>query len=466
MRLNLLCALGLMLCIMPTATAANIDGSALNLLYLIPFMGLLLSIAILPIIFPTIWHRHFGKITLFWTSALLIPFSLAFGISASGAVVIHAFITEYLPFIIILFTLYTLSGGIWISADLKGTPATNVGILTLGTLCASIMGTTGAAMLFIRPLLKANHHRQYKTHIVIFFIFLVANVGGGLTPLGDPPLFLGFLKGISFKWTFEHMLLPVLFVSGCLLLFFYLIDYFYFQKELKQTPQRKYSAPFHIYGKRNLILLSLVIGIVLLSGAWRSGYNLTVFNLSLPIENIIRDALLLIIAGLSLSFTANQIRAGNDFNWSPVLEVAKLFAGIFITIIPAIAILQAGQAGKLSFVGEWVSNTNGEPIDKMYFWVTGILSSFLDNAPTYLVFFNLAGGDPNHLMNAMASTLLAISMGAVFMGAMSYIGNAPNFMVKAIAEQYHIQMPSFFGYMKWSCGILLPIFVGCSWIFL
>lgn len=447
------------------AQASTLDGAALSLAWLLPFVGLLGSIALFPVMMPYFWHRHFGKVTLFWTVSLVIPYSLSFGLTASFDVIIHALITEYLPFLVILFTLYTLSGGILLQGNFQGTPRQNTAMLAIGTMLASVMGTTGAAMLLIRPLLKANHHRQYKVHSVIFFIFLVANIGGGITPLGDPPLFLGFLKGISFMWTVEHMFLPVLFASTLLLMLFYGLDSYYFKKESSVYPLAEKITSFRVYGKLNLLLLFAVMCVVLLSGVWRLESTVEVWGISVLFTSLIRDGLLLVIALLSILFTEKQIRAGNDFNWAPVLEVAKLFAGIFITIVPVIAILQAGQAGKLSFILNWVSTPDGQPIDSRYFWLTGLLSSFLDNAPTYLVFFNLAHGDPIVLMGSMASTLLAISMGSVFMGACTYIGNAPNFMVKAIAEQYQIKMPSFFGYMKWSVSVLLPIFALSNMIF-
>ena len=448
------------------AHASNLDGASLGLVWLFPFGALLGSIAIFPIFMPYFWHRHFGKIALFWTGSLLIPYSLMFGIPASLDVIVHALITEYLPFVVILFTLYTLSGGILIWGNFQGTPRQNTSLLAIGTLLAGLMGTTGAAMLLIRPLLKANLRRQHKLHVVIFFLFLVANIGGGFTPLGDPPLFLGFLKGVSFRWTVEYMFLPVLFVGSLVLILFYVIDNYYFKKEIFPSSESHNDAsPVQVYGKFNAFLLLIVILIVLGSGVSQMDASIKIWGTTVLIKSVLRDGLLLLIALLSIVLTPKPIRAGNDFNWAPILEVAKLFAGIFITIAPVIAILHAGEAGKLGFVSDWVSADNGRAIPTRYFWLSGFLSAFLDNAPTYLVFFNLAHGDAAILMGPMASTLLAISMGSVFMGALTYIGNAPNFMVKAIAEQYQIKMPSFFGYMKWSITMLLPIFALSTVIF-
>ncbi|KAF0811487.1 hypothetical protein IGB42_04016 [Andreprevotia sp. IGB-42] len=447
------------------AHAADLDGARLSLAWILPFAGILLSIAIFPLVAPHFWHTHFGKIAALWAALLLAPLAWVFGPTLAGQVVVHALLAEYIPFILLLFALYTVSGGILVWGNLHGSAKLNTGLLALGTLLASVMGTTGAAMLLIRPLLKANDNRQHNVHVVVFFIFLVANIGGGLTPLGDPPLFLGFLKGVSFFWTVQHMWPSVLFASVVLLAVFFVIDSYYFRKEgvLPRDPSK--DSPLKLYGKRNFWLIGAIVAAVLMSGLWKSGVEFDMFGTHVALESAARDVLLLLIGLLSLWITPKQVRAGNEFNWDPILEVAKLFAGIFITIAPAIAILRAGEAGHLAALVKTVSTATGEPIDVMYFWMTGILSSFLDNAPTYLVFFNLADGDATHLMGPMASTLLAISMGAVFMGANTYIGNAPNFMVKAIAEQRGIRMPSFFGFMAWSGAILLPLFLLMTWVF-
>ena len=463
--LHCLCA---MLCLLtPTlALASDVDGATLSLLWGIPFAGVLLSIALFPMLAPSIWHHHFGKITALWSLAFLVPFAIAFGGGPTVTLVAHAMIAEFLPFIILLLALFTVSGGILVEGNLHGSPKLNTGILAIGTVLASLMGTTGAAMLLIRPLLRANDNRKHTVHVVVFFIFLVANIGGGLTPLGDPPLFLGFLKGVDFFWTAKHMLPPVLVSSLVLLALFYVVDSYYFKKEDELLPvDPTADTAISIKGKFNFILLLGVVAGVLLSGIWKSGVEFSVLGVHITLENITRDVLLLVITGLSLKFTCPKVRAGNEFNWEPILEVAKLFAGIFITIGPVLAILRAGSAGHMAGLVSMVSGPGGEPINAMYFWMSGALSSFLDNAPTYLVFFNLAAGDPVHLMGPLAQTLLAISMGSVFMGANTYIGNAPNFMVKSIAVQRGVPMPSFFGYMKWSVGILVPLFLVLTVIF-
>lgn len=448
------------------AQAAGLNGAELSLLWSLPFAGLLLSIALFPIFAPAFWHHHFGKIALGWALAFLLPCALWLSPADAGNVVVHAMVDEYLPFIVLLFALYTISGGILITGNLHGSPALNTGILALGAACASIMGTTGAAMLLIRPLLRANDNRRHNVHVVVFFIFLVGNIGGGLTPIGDPPLFLGFLKGVSFSWTFQAMLLPVLTACGLLLLAFYLLDSYYYRKEgvLPRDPTPD-NHRLGVQGGFNFLLLAGVVGAVLMSGMWKPGLELNILGVKVGIQNLLRDGMLLGLAGASLAFTSTRIRDGNEFNWDPIAEVGKLFGAIFITMAPAIAILRAGPDGALAQLVGLVSRADGSPIDLMYFWMTGSLSGFLDNAPTYLVFFNLASGDPAQMMTQYSSTLLAISAGAVFMGASSYIGNAPNFMIKAIAEHRGVAMPGFFGYMAWAWVWLFPLFVLLSVLF-
>lgn len=448
------------------AQAAGLNGAELSLLWSLPFAGLLLSIALFPIFAPAFWHHHFGKIALGWALAFLLPCALWLSPADAGNVVVHAMVDEYLPFIVLLFALYTISGGILITGNLHGSPALNTGILALGAACASLMGTTGAAMLLIRPLLRANDNRRHNVHVVVFFIFLVGNIGGGLTPIGDPPLFLGFLKGVSFSWTFQAMLLPVLTACSLLLLAFYLLDSYYYRKEgvLPRDPTPD-NHRLGVQGGFNFLLLAGVVGAVLMSGMWKPGLELNILGVKVGIQNLLRDGMLLGLAGASLAFTSTRIRDGNEFNWDPIAEVGKLFGAIFITMAPAIAILRAGPDGALAQLVGLVSRADGSPIDLMYFWMTGSLSSFLDNAPTYLVFFNLASGDPAQMMTQYSSTLLAISAGAVFMGANSYIGNAPNFMIKAIAEHRGVAMPGFFGYMAWAWVFLFPLFVLLSVLF-
>jgi Na+/H+ antiporter NhaD/arsenite permease-like protein len=443
----------------------HLDGAELGLLWVVPFAGILLSIALFPLLAPNIWHHHFGKISAFWALSFLVPFALEFGFDLALYEVLHTVLLEYIPFIVLLLALFTVAGGVRMTGSLPGTPAVNTGLLLLGTVIASWMGTTGAAMLLIRPLLKANEARRHKVHVVVFFIFLVANIGGSLTPLGDPPLFLGFLKGVDFFWPTTHLLLPMLLIAGILLVVFFALDSYFYQREpARATGPASSGEPIGIEGGINILLLGGVVGAVLLSGVWKPGISIDIYHVPVEIQNIAREVLLIGVAFLSLALTSKESRRLNAFSWFPIVEVAKLFAGIFLTIIPAIAILKAGTDGALSAVVSAV-NQDGQPLDYMYFWATGILSSFLDNAPTYLVFFNTAGGDAQHLMHDIPNTLLAISAGAVFMGANTYIGNAPNFMVKAIAEERGIQMPSFFGYMAWSGIFLIPMFLLTTLVF-
>ncbi|WP_066731012.1 sodium:proton antiporter [Cupriavidus sp. D384] len=451
------------------AFAADVDGAALSPVWGLPFAGILLSIALFPLIAPKFWHHHYGKIAAAWAALFLVPFAAQFGWHAAVANTVHALLAEYIPFIVLLTALYVVAGGICVRGNLHATPRLNTGILALGTVLASLMGTTGAAMLLIRPLLRANDNRRHVAHVVVFFIFLVANAGGALTPLGDPPLFLGFLKGVEFTWTLRNILPETIFIWVVLLALFYAIDRYYFLKREEELPQAQDPTPdsvgIRLEGKVNFVLLAAVVGLVLMSGLWKPGIAFDVMGTEVPLPALVRDGLLIGVTLVSLLATPNAARNGNEFNWEPMLEVGKLFAGIFLTIIPVIAMLKAGTDGAFAGVIRTVSDGNGQPIDSMYFWATGILSSFLDNAPTYLVFFNTAGGDAATLMTRDASTLAAISAGAVFMGANTYIGNAPNLMVKAIAESRGVRMPSFFGYMAWSCAVLVPLFLVMTFLF-
>ena len=434
------------------------NGAALSPLWVVPFAGILLSIALIPVTAPSFWHHHFGKTTAFWVAAFLVPFALQFGPAVAADAVVHTLLVEYLPFIVLLFALFTVSGGLHIGGNLHGSAATNTKLLAIGTLLASLMGTTGAAMLLIRPLLRANDNRRHRAHVVVFFIFLVANVGGALTPLGDPPLFLGFLKGVDFFWTTKAMLLPTLTTSALLLALFFVVDRWWWRRERPSGVDPTPDRPLHVDGKINVLLLCGIVALVLMSGIWKPDLVLDVHGTTVELQNVVRDAGLLAIAWASWKLTPRRVRHANHFDFGPIAEVAKLFAGIFVTIAPAIAILKAGSDGPLAPLVALVTGPDGKPHDALYFWMTGALSSFLDNAPTYLVFFNLAGGDAATLTGPLATTLVAVSAGAVFMGANTYIGNAPNFMVKSIAESRGVRMPSFFAYLGWALLVLVPIY--------
>lgn len=457
---------GLLAALPGLALAADMDGSALSMLWGVPFAGILLSIALMPLLAPIFWHHHFGKVAAGWALAFLVPFALVFGPGAAGASFVHALVAEYIPFVILLTALFTVAGGIYIRGNLRGSPALNTAILAIGAALASVMGTTGASMLLIRPLIRANDNRKHTAHVVVFFIFIVSNAGGSLTPLGDPPLFLGFLKGVDFFWTVSHIFPETLFLVGSLLAIFFVMDSWYYHRReevLKADPTPDTKA-IGFDGKANFALLGVVVALVLLSGLWKSQVAFTIAGAEVGLPGIVRDVGLIIVALVSLRITPKQVHEDNQFSWGPMQEVAKLFAGIFLTIIPVIAMLKAGVNGPFGAVVSAVTRPDGTPDPAMYFWASGLLSSFLDNAPTYLVFFNTAGGDPAVLMTTLAPTLAAISAGSVFMGANSYIGNAPNMMVKAIAEDRGVKMPSFFGYMLWSGGILVPLFIVMTFI--
>ena len=442
------------------ALAADLDGRAFGVLWGLPFAGMLLSIAILPLAAPRLWHHHFGKIAAGWALAFLLPFAASQGLGATAGVLAHALLAEYLPFIILLTALFTTAGGIYVRGNLHGSPALNAGLMAIGAVLASFMGTTGASMLMVRPLIRANDNRRHNAHVLVFFIFIVSNAGGSLTPLGDPPLFLGFLKGVDFFWTVKHIFPETLFLIGALLAIFYVIDSWYYRREgvVKQDPTPD-TASFGIEGGINFLPLAAVVGLVLMSGLWKPGISFHVLGTEVELQSLLRDVLLVGVTFWSLAITPRALREKNQFSWGPMQEVAKLFIGIFLTMVPVLAMLKAGEQGAFAAVTRAVTGPEGQPLPWAYFWFSGVLSSFLDNAPTYLVFFNLAGGDPQLLMTSLAPTLAAISAGSVFMGANSYIGNAPNFMVKAIAEDRGVKMPSFFGYMVWSGAVLIPLFL-------
>ena len=428
-------------------------------IWALPFAGLLLSIALLPLLTPKLWHAHFGKIAAGWSLAFLLPFLTSQGGVETSHVLAHTLAADYLPFIILLTALFTTAGGIYIRGNLHGSPALNVALMAIGALLASVMGTTGASMLMLRPLIRANDNRRRNAHVFVFFIFIVSNAGGALTPLGDPPLFLGFLQGVSFFWTLQHIGLQTLFLVGALLLIAFMVDrHFYRRDGIAPQDLTPDCARFGLEGAANFWLLAAVVGLVLMSGLWKPGLSFHLLGVELTVPALLRDGGLLMVIAASLAITPRGVRKKNDFSWAPMAEVAKLFAGIFITMVPVLAMLKAGEAGAFSAVARAVTGPDGQPLPAAYFWFAGLLSGMLDNAPTYLVFFNLAGGDPQALMTTGAATLAAISAGSVFMGAMTYIGNAPNFMVKAIAEQRGIAMPSFFGFIVWSCAVLLPLF--------
>ncbi len=422
----------------------------------LPFAGLLISIALGPILARRVWHVHYGKAAAFWALLALALQAATLGPMPTAEAALHALLIDYLPFMAMLFALYTAAGGIVVSDLAPARPRHNTALLAAGTLAASLIGTTGASMVLIRPLLQANATRQHKVHLVIFFIFLVANIGGALSPLGDPPLFLGFLRGVDFFWPLRHLWPHWLLTAGLLLAIFFAVDTYFARHEPKFAPG---EAPMRVRGLANVALVGVAVAAIVISGVWRPGIAFDIFGTHLALQNILRDGVLIAVGLVSLAVTPRADRAANHFSWAPIEEVAKLFAAIFVCIVPVMVLLAAKTDSPFAPVIALLSRADGAPNNAAYFWATGLLSSLLDNAPTYLVFFGLAGGDPAQLSGPLAPTLAAISLGAVFMGALTYIGNAPNFMVYALARRAHVPMPSFFGYLAWSGAILLPVFI-------
>ncbi|MBI4916219.1 MAG: sodium:proton antiporter [Acidobacteria bacterium] len=450
------------------APAADL-GSVLPAWSALPFVGVLLSIALFPLLAPRFWHHHYPKVAAAWALVLVIPFVAAYGQPALHLVT-HTAIIDYVPFLILIGALFTIGGGIFIRGTLRGSPGVNTTIMVIGTLLASWIGTTGASMLLIRPLLRANHDRRHKAHTVVFFIFLVANIGGALTPLGDPPLFLGFLHGVPFFWTFG-LWKETLFVAALVLVTYFFVDRVMWRREdpLTRAHADAPHEPLAIEGWHNFLYLGGVLGAVILSGVWHPG-EVTILGVHQGIQNLTRDAILIGVAALSWFTTSRRVREQNEYSWGPIREVAILFAGIFATIIPALEMLRAGEHGALGLLVARVREA------AHFFWAAGGLSSFLDNAPTYLTFLSTALGrlypgvperEAIQLLIAEHGKLLqAVSTGAVFMGANTYIGNAPNFMVKSIAEEAGIAMPSFFGYiLRYTLPVLIPVFALTTWLF-
>jgi Na+/H+ antiporter NhaD/arsenite permease-like protein len=443
----------------PAQAAAALDGASLGWPWALPFIGILVTIATGPLLFKRFWHRHYGKLALGWCALTLLPLAAVYGVPAAATALTHALLVEYLSFIVLLFALYVVAGGILLRGELRGTPLANTAMLAFGTLGASVVGTTGAAMILIRPLLRANSARLHNVHVVIFLMFLVANIGGALSPLGDPPLFVGFLHGVDFFWTTRTLWFETALVAGLVLLAFVVLDVHYYRKDRLVAAVGEAKRPVNLrVSGINLLLITAIVGAILAAAAWRPGSSVRIYGTTLELQNIVRDAALVLIAILSLALTPNEHREANGFSWEPIAEVAILFAGIFVCIIPVLAMLDAGKDGAFAWLLTLLTAPDGSPRVVAYFWVTGVLSAFRDNAPTYLVFFELAGGDARELMGPLAGTLAAISMGAVYMGALTYIGNAPNFMIYAIAVERGVKMPSFFGYLLWAAAVLLPVF--------
>lgn len=438
-----------------------LNGARLSLWWGLPFLGMLLSLALLPIVAPRVWHHHYGKIAALWGGCTVVSILMTHELEVLWLSVGNTMIHHYIPFIIVIAALYIITLGIKITCHAPATPKNNVIFISVGALFSSVIGTTGASVLLIHPLLHMNRDRVQKKHLIIFFIFLVSNIGGALTPLGDPPLFLGFLEGVPFFWTTTHLFVPQLIMAIPLLSILYFLDRHYWRLEKRKggvATMKVEKKRIQVRGAVHVILLLFVVGSVLCSGVWKNSPSFDVFGLGIKGSDIMRDGSLILIIGIALYLKKRRTEHELQFTWGPLVEVIKLFAAIFITAIPVIAILQAGEAGALKALTMGLFE-GSEPLNARFFWLTGILSGFLDNAPTYLIFFHLAGGDPVLLTTTLKSTLIAVSAGAVFMGALTYIGNAPNFMVKSIAEEKGVAMPSFFGYIMWSLILLVPLMI-------
>jgi Na+/H+ antiporter NhaD/arsenite permease-like protein len=433
----------------------------------LPFIGLLLSIAAGPLLAPKFWRAHCGTIAFMWSALSVAPLAALHGVPMALKALSHAIFGEYSSFIIMLAALYVVAGGILVTGSLRGTPLVNAAILAFGTVIASIVGTTGAAMILVRPLLRANSARLHNAHVVIFFTFLAANIGGALSPFGDPPLFAGFLRGVNFFWTTTHLWRQTALTAALVFAAFVAIDIWYYRQDRRVVVvgEKPLNEPIRVRGLVNLALIGLIVATILLSALWTPGVAFDIYDTTLELQDIFRDVALVAIAAASLAMTPGEHHERNGFTFEPIVEVAKLFAGIFICIVPVTAMLHMGGARLFSWALPLVTNEAGEPHNATYFWLTGLFSAVLDNAPTYLVFFDLAGGNAARLTGELAPTLAAISMGAVYMGALTYIGNAPNFLIYAIATERGVKMPSFCGFMMWSGAVLLPVFAVVTFVF-
>lgn len=500
-------------------------GEQLGITWGVPFLGLLLSIALLPVLAPRFWRDHFGKVAVFWAALLIVPLAVAHGVGIAAEEILGVYVPGFIPLIVLLWAVYTVAGGMRLRGPLRGTPMVNTCLLAFGTILASWIGTAGAAMVLIRPLIRANAWREKRTHIIVFFIFLVANIGGALTPLGGRSLLLGYQRGVAFFWTTGAMLLPMLLCVGILLTLFFLIDRWLLRREVsREAPDDGSTEPIGLEGSVNLVFLAGIVAAVFFSGLaakdetyWdqdqfdRARGRITaaeteVATISLrlraaaaedrapivdellaarstvnvlrtdaerdavkgwrmadgvvwPLIDVVRDGVLVLMGALSLLLASREPRRKNGFTWFPMIETSKLFAAIFVTLIPVIAVLRVGTRGEFGLLATAATGLDGQPVNAMYFWLTGALSSVLDTAPTYLAFIDMAGGDASVLAADSPMTLLGISAGAVFMSALTYVGSAHNLVVRSVAEEAGISMPSFFGYaLKWSLPILIPTF--------
>jgi Na+/H+ antiporter NhaD/arsenite permease-like protein len=450
MRLNLWGLAAAMASLALPARAATQHG-AIHPLWGLPFAGLLVTVAVLPLLAPRFWHHRMGLVVAGWVLALLVPQLWQLGPGAVAGAAWHAILLEYLPFVMLLLALFTAGGGILLEGGPWGTPVGNTVLLALGTALAGVMGTTGVSMVLIHPLLRANAHRRRRVHLVVFFILLCGNAGGATSPLGDPPLYLGFLHGVPFQWPLLNLGLPLALLAAPLLGGFYLLD----RRLARGNPPPARDARLRLQGRWNVGLIGLTVACVLAQGVWHPG-DVVLLGQAIGLERVAGMLVFAAITLVSLKVTPAPVRERNMFSWAPMAEVGKLFAGIFITIGPVLALLQAGPDGPFAGLLRLTADASGVPEPLAYFWFTGLLSAFLDNAPTYLVFFQLAGDDVAQLTGGLNHVLTALASGAVFFGALTYVGNAPNMMIRSIAAHRGIEMPGFFGYIAWASALLLP----------
>ncbi|MGB8182651.1 MAG: sodium:proton antiporter [Stellaceae bacterium] len=434
-----------------------------SLVWGLPFVGLLLTLAIAPLGVPGLWGRHYGKIFALWSLVFVVPDVAVEGVGASFTRLLDMALNTYVPFVLLLGALFIITGGLRIRGAPHGSPGVNTALLALGTLAASCIGTAGASLLMLRPLVRANRHRRHTAHVYVFFIFLVCNVGGALTPLGNPPLFLGYLRGVPFFWPAQHLWAPTLLLTVVLLAMFFAIDRYFYRGRTEAAVLPEIEK-LGVDGAVNLLLLLGTALTMMLRTYYPVPGSVTVFHVTWSFDDIVSDVLFVVLALLSLRLTKPATRQENTFVWTPIVEVSILFAAIFVTLVPIDAIMAAGTSGPAApllaqvFVG-------GAPNNTLFYLLPGALSSVLDNAPAYLVFFGLAGGNAPLLTGKLALTLAAISAGASYFGAMTYIGNAPNLMVKSVVESYGVKMPNFFAYVGWAAVCLLPLLLLSAWLF-
>ena len=429
----------------------------------LPFVGLLLTVAVVPAVVPNVWNRHYGKIVAAWAVAFVAPDVFAESFGGAFGRLLDVFLNTYLPFVLLMGALFVITGGLRIRGAPRGSPGVNTALIAIGTIASSLIGTPGASLLMLRPLVRANRHRARSAHVYVFFIFLACNIGGALTPLGNPPLFLGYLRGVPFFWPAAHLWLPTLVLTVVLLAMFYVIDRSIYRRHMTGEVLPEIEK-LGIDGGINLLLLLGTAVTMMLRTYYPVPGAVTVFGVKWAFDDIISDVLFIVLALLSLQLTRPATRQENTFVWTPIVEVSILFAGIFVTLLPVDAIMAAGSQGPAAALFDQMF-VGGVPNTQLFYLVPGALSSVLDNAPSYLVFFGLAGDNATLLVDKLPLTLAAISAGASYFGAMTYIGNAPNLIAKGVVESYGIKMPNFFVYVGWSMVCLLPMLLLTMWVF-